>query len=188
MRKVIAQEFISLDGLAADQEGSTRFFDAMVDKAIDEDILQFIHTIDTILLGAETYRMFIEYWPEATTDTELVADQLNETPKIVFSNTLDQAPWGRWKPATVVKSEAAEAVSQLKQQPGKDIVLWGSISLAQSLMKKGLVDEYQLRVCPTVLGKGRPLFSRDVSLLNLKLLDAKTYDNGVIFLKYDLSN
>jgi dihydrofolate reductase len=89
MRQVILQEFVSLDGLAAGPK-----------------------TIGTILPGRVTYRMFADYWPTATTDTDKAADMLNETPKIVFSKTLNRAPWGKWAQATVVKTDAAEAVAE----------------------------------------------------------------------------
>ena len=185
MRKLILQEFVSLDGYAADANGTTAFFESLSAEGgrdIDEDLLQFIGTIDTILLGANTYRMFVDFWPTATTDKELVADALNGTPKIVFSKTIDDAPWGKWEKAKVVKTSAADEIKKLKEQPGKDMVLWGSISLVQSLIKDGLIDEIQLRLYPIALGAGTQLFPNDT---NLKLIDTKTYDAGVILLRYE---
>jgi dihydrofolate reductase len=161
MRQVILQEFVSLDRLAAGPK-----------------------TIGTILPGRVTYRMFADYWPTATTDTDKAADMLNETPKIVFSKTLNRAPWGKWAQATVVKTDAAEAVAELRAQSGKDMVLWGSISLAQSLMKAGLIDQYQLVVCPWVLGSGTPLFGDGAPGLELKLLETRQFDHGTVALKY----
>lgn len=185
MRKLILQEFVTVDGYAADIDGKTTFFESLSAEGgqdVDEDLLQFIGTIDTILMGANTYRMFVDYWPAATTDQETVADALNGTPKMVFSTTLDEAPWGKWEKAKVVKTNASEEIKTLKQQPGKDMVLWGSIALAQSLLNDGLIDEIQLRVCPTALGNGIKLFSENV---NLKLIDTKIYDVGVIMLRYE---
>jgi dihydrofolate reductase len=112
------------------------------------------------------------------------ADMLNKTPKIVFSKTLDQAPWGKWAEARVVKTDAAEAVARLKAQPGKDMVLWGSLSLARSLTKAGLIDQYQLVVCPIVLGKGTPLFDDQAPQLDLALREARPFDRGEVALKY----
>lgn len=188
MRKVILQEWVSLDGFAAGPNGETDFFASPdLSPGSDEDILRAMDDIDTILLGATTYRMFAEYWPTATTDTEIIADKLNATPKLVFSQTLDRAPWGTWPEATVVKHSAGEELARLKQQPGQDMVLWGSIALAQSLMQDRLIDEYQLRVCPVVLGAGKRLFRDDGATRELQLLGAKTYDSGLVLLRYQLS-
>lgn len=187
MRKVILQEFVTIDGFAADQNGGMSFFDSFHGKPrqdLDEDTMRFMDTIDTILLGAVTYRLFLDFWPTATTAMDPIADQLNATPKIVFSQMLDRAPWGKWAAAKVVKQSAAEEITRLKAQPGKNMVLWGSISLAQSLMKAGLIDEYQLRVCPTVLGKGRPLFPNDLKPFNLTPCTTKIYDSGLVLLTY----
>lgn len=189
MRKVILQEFVTIDGFAADKKGTTSFFDFIQGeegKEVDMDLLKFIDTIDIILLGANTYSMFVEFWPSATTKEEIVADKLNAIPKIVFSKSLNKAPWGKWKPAKLVKTDAAEEIIQLKRHNGKNMVLWGSISLAQSLMKEGVIDEYQLRICPVALGEGRPLFPEGISTLNMELLETKAYDNGVVFLRYGL--
>lgn len=181
MRKLILQEFVSLDGFAADAQGTTQFFEQKGDfsKDIDEDLLQFIKSIDTILLGANTYRMFVDFWPTATTDQEIVVDELNKRPKLVFSNSLKTVQWGKWDNASVVSGDAATAVRKLKQQPGKDMVLWGSLSLAQSLIQAGVIDEVQLRVLPKALGAGKPLFTAP---MNLKLKDTRTYDSGVVYM------
>lgn len=109
MKKIILQEFITIDGFAADQYGNISFFDFLQGeggKEVDEDFLQFIGTIDTILPGAETYRLFAGFWPTATTDTEIVADALNATPKIVFSKTLNKNPWGNREDAKLIKTNA----------------------------------------------------------------------------------
>jgi dihydrofolate reductase len=186
MRKLILQEFVTLDGFAADANGTTSFFENLTGKNgedIDNDLLHFISTIDTILLGANTYRMFVDYWPSATTQQEIVADELNKTSKVVFSKTLQCAPWGKWPDAKIISTDAVGEVKKLKQQPGKDMVLWGSLQLAQSFLSANLIDEVQLRVCPVVLGEGKPLFTKETSAqLNLK--DSKVYKAGVVLLSY----
>lgn len=189
MRKVILQEWVTIDGFAAGPQGEIDFFaDPELNKGSDEDLFSFMDTIDTILLGAATYRMFVEYWPTATVDTEVIADRLNATPKLVFSKTLQRAPWGKWEDAVVVQNDAADEVRKLKQQPGKNMVLWGSISLAQSLIRANLIDEYQLRVCPSVLGSGKALFPDGPAGLELTYLETKTYDTGLVFLRYEPAN
>ncbi|MET0462979.1 MAG: dihydrofolate reductase family protein [Chitinophagaceae bacterium] len=184
MRKLIFEEFVSLDGLAADENGSTAFFESdTLNKHADEEQLEWLDTIDTILLGANTYKMFVQFWPTDQSKEELVADKLNTLPKIVFSKSLKEVPWGEYQPAKLVDTDAAEAVRKLKNEKGKDMVLWGSISLAQSLMKVDLIDEYRIRIVPVVLGKGRPLFGGS-DLMHFQLDEVKKYESGLLFLTY----
>jgi dihydrofolate reductase len=106
----------------------------------------------------------------------------------VFSGSLDRAPWGSYPDAKVVKTDAAKEVAKLRQGSGKDMVIWGSISLAQSLMDEGLIDEYQLIVCPVVLQSGRPLFSEKNDSVNMKLLATRSFDRGTVLLAYAAAN
>lgn len=187
MRKVILQEFVTLNGLAAGANGSVDFVPAATqgDQRFGREQLALMDGIDTILLGRVTYRMFAGYWPNVTEgEEERFAEKLNSTPKIVFSQTLDRAPWGAWDEARLVKNSAADEVAKLKRQSGKDMIIWGSISLAQSLITEGLVDEYRLVVCPVVLGSGRPLFSDRTASIDMKLLDARALDLGAVSLTY----
>ena len=188
MRKVILQEFVTLNGLATGPNDSVDFVPASTqgDRSFGREQLALMDAIDTILLGRATYRMFAGYWPNVTAGEEKpFADKLNSTPKIVFSQTLDRAPWGAWGEAKIVKNGAADEVAKLKRQSGKDMVIWGSISLVQSLIGEGLIDEYRLVLCPVVLGAGRPLFGDKVaSILPMKLLSAKTLDLGAVLLTY----
>ena len=185
MRKVILQEWISLDGYAADQNGTTDFFSSpKYNEGSDQDQLSFMERIDTILLGSNTYKMFSEYWPDADPKAEMIATRLNETSKIVFSTTLIQAPWGKWQDCQI-ESDLENTVRRLKLQEGKDMVLWGSLSIAQSLIEAGLVDEYQLRIVPILLSAGRPMFLTSKGPeLNLQLMTSKVYQSGIILLVY----
>jgi dihydrofolate reductase len=189
MRKLVVQEFVTLDGFAAGPEGELDFV-TEAGAAADptegpfvENQLAFIESLDTILLGAVTYRMFAAYWPEQTTETQGIADALNATPKVVFSSTLESAPWGRWGPARLVSGSAADEVRRLKAEPGNDMVLWGSLMLAGSLVREGLVDEYRLQVLPVVLGRGKRLFEDGLPAQRLTLLETKTYD-GMVAVRY----
>ena len=184
MRKLIYQVWISLDGYAADANHSTKFFeDPKYSEGSDQELLDHMDNIDTILLGANTYKMFVEFWPKATTDTELIADRLNSTAKIVFSKSLKEAPWGKWPAARIISNDALAAVKKLKSQGEKDMVLWGSLSLARSLMKENLIDEYHVRIVPVVLGKGISLFE-NAGETKLKLTDTIRYPPGIVLLKY----
>jgi dihydrofolate reductase len=190
MRSVILQEFVSVDGFAADPNDSVDFVPASTrgDQTFGQRQLEFMDSIDTILLGRVTYTMFAGHWPKVTSgDDKQFADKLNAIPKVVFSRTLTRAPWGSWDDARVVKTDAASEVGKLKEAPGKDMVVWGSLSLAQSLVDDGLIDDYQLVVCPVVLGSGRRLF-RDKSSLDMKLLDARSFDRGAVLLSYEAAH
>lgn len=184
MRKLIFQEFISLDGYAADKDHSTKFFESPVfAEENDEDMLQEMQRFDTILLGANTYKMFVDFWPNASVKEQIVADKLNSIPKIVFSKTLKQAPWGKWEPATVISDDAVTTIKKLKTQEGKDMVLWGSISLAQDIMKANIIDEYLLRIVPVILGGGTLLFNKR-DTLELELTKSKSYPSGLLLAEY----
>ncbi|MFT3701045.1 MAG: dihydrofolate reductase family protein [Agriterribacter sp.] len=184
MRRVIFQQWLSMDGYAADANGSVTFIESTtLNKYSDLDQLKWLDTIDTILLGANTYKLFVDFWPTATNEQEVIADKLNSIPKIVFSSSIKDAAWGNWPAATVVSTDAVSALRALKTQDGKDIVLWGSISLSQAFMKANLIDEYHLRICPLVLGSGRPLFE-STGPLDFELYDSKQYESGLMLLQY----
>lgn len=181
MRKLIFQQWLSLDGYAADKNDTVTFIEAVA-KYSDDQQLAFLDTVDTFLLGANTYRLFYEFWPTATNEAEVIADKLNSMHKIVFSSKLTSAPWGEWPAAQVINASASEAIPALKQRDGKDIVLWGSITVAQALMRDDLIDEYHLRICPMLLGSGRPMFID--TPMNLDLYETRRYDSGVMLLQY----
>ena len=186
MRKLILEEWVSLDGHVTDKDGQLDFFTSLTpeqNKYSDLDQLKFLETVDTILLGRKTYELFVDFWPTATTDKEAIADKLNETKKIVFSNTLTQAPWGKWPEAEIINGEATTAIKKLKSLAGKDMVMWGSISLAQSMMEENLVDEYHIQLCPVITGGGRNLFTQ-INFKKLKLTEIRQYDTGTVFLNY----
>jgi dihydrofolate reductase len=186
MRKIILQEFVTLDGFAADADGGTDFVPAttMGDKGFQKNQEEMLDTVDTMMLGRKTYEMFAGYWPNVPEGEEKeFADKLNSMHKIVFSNTLTSAPWGEWEPAKVVKGRAEDEVASLKDGPGKDIIIWGSLSVAQSLISQGLIDEYRLVTCPVFLGGGRPPFE-NVAALDLKFVEAKPFDQGSVQLIY----
>jgi dihydrofolate reductase len=186
MRSLILEEWLSLDGYAVDKEGTLNFLPASeADRFSDRDQLEFLDSVDTILLGRRTYELFVDYWPTATTDEEIIADRLNALPKLVFTNTLSEAPWGAWPPAQVVHGDAVAEIERLKAQDGKHMVVWGSLSLAQKLIAADLIDEYHFQLCPTAVGGGRPLFPALQSYANFKRVNVRTYETGVVFLHYE---
>lgn len=187
MRNIILQEFISLDGMAAGPDDSVEFVPAATqgDQSFGARQLAFMDSIDAILLGRKTYEMFADHWPNVTSgDDKAFADRINAIPKIVFSRSLSRAPWGKYAEATIIKDQATEEVAKLKQQPGKSMVLWGSLSIAQVLEDNGLIDEYQLIVCPVVLGTGRRMFREGTDGYELSLRETRSFDSGVVLLSY----
>jgi dihydrofolate reductase len=141
----------------------------------------FIDSVDTMILGANTYATSKDYWPHANEQGEY-GEKLNNLTKYVASSKLDDAPWGDFPAATVTPDPAA-TIGELKQQGGKDIWLWGSLKLMRSLLDAGVVDEVRMLVCPVSRGKGTRIFedSRD-----LELVEATGFDNGVVLLRYEI--
>lgn len=107
---------------------------------------------------------------------------MDDLQKIVFSRTLDKAEWSN---SLLVKENVAEEISRLKQQPGKDMVIFGSGTIVSAFAKLGLIDLYRLIVNPVVLGKGKPLFKNMDNKLRLKLLNAKAQSSGNVILEYE---
>lgn len=182
LRKIIAVEFVTLDGFVS---GSDTGMDWVTDIYTDEEaqvLGEGQETVDTFLLGRVTYQGLVGYWPDRTNEDEpFLAHHINPKSKLIFSRTLENAPWGKYNNAKVVKDNALEEVQKLKRQSGKDMMIIGSANLIQSFEKVGLIDEYVLLVHPVFVGSGEPLFKNRV---NLKLLETKTLQNGVVKLTY----
>lgn len=186
MRRLIVGQVISADGFAADERGTTEFFESPEwATGTDQEMLTLMEGIDTILLGRRTYEMFLGYWPQQTADTELIADALNKTRKVVFSNTLTSVEWGKWERPELVKGKAEDAVRAMKSEAGKDMILWGSLTLAASLLRAGLVDEFHLRTVPKLIGKGRRLFEDGIQA-DLELMKVEQYTSGMLLARYSV--
>lgn len=187
MRKLIVQEFITIDGFAATETGGLDFMPQASDKdaqrSVEDNQWQFLDRIDTMVIGRNTYQMFVGYWPEAQ---ERIAPKLNALNKIVCSTTIRHAPWGNHSPAFVIRADVPGKLRALKKEDGKDIVIWGSIQLVHSLIETALVDEYQLFICPSVIGKGRPLFPESASIKGMRLATTKAMD-GFVLLQYEVT-
>jgi dihydrofolate reductase len=182
MRKVIAAEHVTLDGLFAGPNGEIDWFKPP-NKEMAKYAINQLGITDTILFGRVTYEMMASYWPSASAPTEdpILIDWMNNLPKIVFSKTLKKA---EWKNSRLIKDNIAEEIQKMKRQPGKDMVILGSGSIVSAFTDLGLIDEYQLFVNPIVLGKGKPLFKELNDRHKLKLTNTKTFSNGVVLLHY----
>src|SRR5438552_3603912 len=188
MRRVLLQEFVGIDGFAAGPNDSVDFIPASTqgDARFGQEQLALMEAVDTLLLGRVTYQMFAGHWPNVTEGPEKeFADKFNALTKLVFSTTLERAPWGKWKEGRIVRGNPTDEIRKLRNQSGQGMLVSGSISLAQSLIAANLVDEYRLVVCPLVLGTGRPLFRGDAEIIRTKLVSAKPLDRGAVSLIYD---
>jgi dihydrofolate reductase len=179
MRKVAAWLFISLDGVV--EAPNEWQFDVMDDDMIG-DITSQMDAEDAILFGRVTYQDFAPYWPTST--DEPFASHINKVPKYVVSTTLEEVEWGKWEKPTLIKGNLAKEINKLKQQPGKNIGVSGSPTLVRSLLQESLLDELKLMVHPVVVGKGKHLFTEDVDLKRLQLVDSKVTGTGVVIVTY----
>lgn len=142
---------------------------------------------DTILLGRVTYMAMAQYWPYQSCNLSFprehiaFADMMNSHLKIVFSKTLQRASWNN---SLLIKKDFRAEISRLKKQAGKDIIIYGSGKLVASLMRAGLIDEYELWVHPVLLGEGKALFTGLPAMHTLKLLKTRPFDSGVVILYY----
>jgi dihydrofolate reductase len=180
MRKIIAGLFLSLDGVyeAPDQWHFPYFNDEM-GAAVGE----LMAAADTMLLGRVTYEEFAGYWPQQSSDDVDAADFMNNTPKLVVSNSL-KTPLA-WQNSTLISGDVGAELTKLKQQPGKNISITGSGTLVRTLLRDGLLDELRLLVHPIVIGSGKKrLFPAENEQELLELVDAQTFSTGVLYLTY----
>jgi dihydrofolate reductase len=177
MRKVVVSEFVSLDGVIEKPLWSRQLTGEEQQKyKLDE-----LSASDTLLLGRATYQELAAQWPHLSEQYGGYTDMMNSYPKYVVSTTL-QEPL-EWN-ASLIEGDLAEEVSRLKQEPGKDIMVYGSGDLVNTLMKHNLVDEYRLMVFPIVVGSGKRLFEGEIDTTVLELVDSKTLSTGVVVLTY----
>lgn len=134
-----------------------------------------------VLMGRLIYEIFAAYWPTVTDEADEIARALNGLPKYVASTTLEEAEWDG---TTLIRSDVAEEVARLKEQPGRDILVIGSSALAQTLMRNDLVDEYRLWLHPVVLGSGKRLFREGAPKTTLRLVESRMSVSGLAILTY----
>jgi dihydrofolate reductase len=187
MRKIVLTEWVSLDGYTSGPNDDMSF----VGESFDEDMGRYqgeiVETADTLLLGRLTYESFAGAWPHmpdnpnASEGEKWYARQLNAMRKIVFSTTLASADWNN---SELVRSIDASAINALKEQDGKDILIYGSASIVQQMTNLGLIDEYQVLVHPVLLGGGKTLFANVSDKHPLRLVSSRQLSSGVVLLTY----
>lgn len=186
MRRVVAAEYVTVDGVMQDPGGvgeieeggwSNPYFNDELAKYQSDQLF----ASDALLLGRVTYEGFAAAWPSMEEAEGEFAVRMNTLPKFVASGTLDEPL--EWN-ATLLKGNVAEEVQKLKQQPGQDLLIYGSSELVGTLMAHNLIDEYRLMVFPVALGTGKRLFRDGNEKIPLKLAAAETTGAGVVVLTY----
>ncbi|MFE9580596.1 dihydrofolate reductase family protein [Nocardia sp. NPDC006044] len=181
MRKITAGMFVALDGVVADpQDWHFPYFNEEMGAAVSAQL----GTADTLLLGRVTYEGFAAAWPDRETaggEDAGMAKSMGDARKIVVTHQDLDLPW---RNSEVLKGDLVEAVTALKDEPGGDIGMSGSVSVVRQLLRAGLLDELHMLVHPITVGKGLRLFDESDSTLPLRLLSSETFSTGVLHLVY----
>lgn len=189
MRKIISFMHVSLDGFVSGPNEEMNWI--IMDDEIFQDAIDAESITDAALYGRVTYEMMKNYWPSVLTNSSSTklelhhAEWVENVSKIVFSRTINEAGWNN---ARLIKKNIAEEMSQLKQQAGRNMMIFGSPGLTHSFMQLNLIDEYKFNVNPVILGKGIPLFENILDRVDLQLLSEKKFKSGVIGLHYETKN
>ena len=182
--KLVIEENITLDGVIDASEGwfSPAGAAGDVDTSDIEAVTRWhMERESALLLGRVTFEEFRGYWPLQTDDTTGITDHLNQVPKYVVSTTLQEPGWAN---TTVIRGNVVDEVRALKDAPGGDLGVTGSITLVHHLIAAQLVDEYRLFVNPVVIGRGRRLFPDGADHRNLRLVETTPFRSGVVLLTY----
>lgn len=176
MRKLVVSEFVSLDGVMEDPMWTVPF------RSQEGEAFKFaeLQASDALLLGRVTYDEFAAGWPGRDEKEGDYTARMNGYPKYVASTTLEKAEWNN---STIIRDDVVGAVAALKRQDGKEILVFGSGKLIETLRRHDLIDEYRLLVFPVVLGKGQRLFTEGLDA-TLQLIEAKPLGSGVVALTY----
>jgi dihydrofolate reductase len=176
MRKIKLAMYVSLDGVVENPSWTGPFWDDELAR-IQKD---YLFASDALLLGRVTYEGFAAAWPQMT-DTGEFGERMNTMRKFVASRTLAKADWN----ATIITGDVPAEVARLKEQPGQDLLIYGSGDLVDELTRHRLIDEYRLMLHPVIVGTGKRLFN-GVPTTTLRLRDTTTTNTGVVVLTYNL--
>jgi dihydrofolate reductase len=189
MRKLKLQMQMTIDGFVAEPNGEIDWMNP--NKEMDDDKLMpyidsLIDSSDTILMGRKMTDDFVNYWTNVLENPESreyeFAKKMVDTPKVVFTKTLDESPWAN---TVLAKGDIVEEVNRLKNQTGKDILVYGGADFVSSLIKENLIDEYNFFISPTAIGRGMTLFGKlEDKSLSLKLNHSQSYNCGIVLNTY----
>ncbi|QTH45288.1 dihydrofolate reductase [Cohnella sp. LGH] len=187
MRKLVLFMHVSLDGYALDSNGGLDWIP--YNEELENYAEEVVAEVDSPVYGRTTYQMMESYWPSVLDDPNASrhamehAKWLQDVKKIVISGTMDKAKWNN---TLLVKDKVAEEIKALKEQPGKNLVIFGSSGAANTLFELSLIDEYLLTICPVILGSGKSIFGGGVEKIRLKLLSSRTLKSGIIATRYEM--
>lgn len=181
MRQLKVLNWVTVDGFIAGANGETDWF--VWDSEIETFYQEQQNKIDCIIYGRETYETMSQYWPNSEAKSELpsIVDHMNNTQKIVFSKSLDKANWNNTK---IERDITKEQILSIKQESGKDIVIYGSGTIITQLSELELIDEYLLMINPVILGAGKPLFPNQTDRLKLNLTETQKFSCGSVLNTY----
>jgi len=194
-RRIVMFNRVSADGYFAAPDGNLDW--AVPDPQLDRAAVEAFDRFDTVLLGRRTYDAFESFWPHALDDSPTARDPhdagrrspelramavwLNQVTKLVFSRSRKEVTW---KGTRLLRELDPRAIEQMKAQPGKDLIIFGSGSIVAELTRHGLIDEYQFAVSPILLGRGRSMIDGLPNSTRLELVEAKPYPAGNVVLRY----
>jgi dihydrofolate reductase len=185
VNRIIVSNLVTLDGFIAGDNGDLNWFCA--DEEFMDYSRAFCRSIGAILFGRRTYQMMAAYWPtnEADENDPIVAERMNNLPKVVVSKTLSKPTWFN---SRLISDRVLENIQELKDTADGDIAVFGSGELVSRLLPHGLIDELRLLVHPVILGRGRPEFSSVPSEVELNFTSARPFKSGVVQLVYEVRN
>jgi len=185
MRKLIMWNVVTLDGrFEGEQSWDLSFHQLVWGPELEAMSIAQLHEASALVFGARTYKGMAEYWAHAEETDPTVAPLMNSIAKIVCSPSLEQAEWNN----TTIIRDAVSGIEQLKGEVGGPMFVFGSGILSKSLMNAGLFDEIRLCIAPTVLGRGRHLFTDANMEHKFTLLETKSLQNGGVVLRYGVIN
>lgn len=189
MRKLKLQMQMSINGFVGGPNGELDWATWDWGDDIKNYVTELTNSIDSILLGRKLAEGFIPHWANVYADKdhpENAAGKIyTETQKYVFSKTLTKS---LWENTTVLSGDLSKEVIKIKEQQGKDVIAYGGASFVSSLIKEGLIDEYNLFINPAAIGKGKTIFAELIAKQNLKLVDSIAFDCGINLLCYTVND
>lgn len=186
MRTLKLQVQMTVDGYIAGQNGELDFMVWNWDDALKQYVQDLTEPVDCIVLGRKLAEGFIPYWATVAANPDnpefTAGKKFTDTPKVVFTNTLDKSAWDN---TVLAKGNLVDEITNLKNQDGQDIIAYGGATFVSALIKHGLIDEFHLFVNPTALGNGMTIFKALDRKLNLTLIKSRSFDCGIVVLKYE---
>lgn len=185
MRKLKLQVQISIDGFIAGPNGEMDWLAYPWDQELEAYVEALTAPVDCIVLGRRLAEGFIPHWAAVVADEAnpeaATGRKFTDTPKVVFSTTLEQSPWAN---TALAQGDLPAEITRLKQQPGQDIIAYGGATFVSGLIRAGLIDEYHLFVNPTAIGQGKAIFQELAAAQPLTLVQARSFACGIVVLHY----